>query len=104
MVRSEIPLSPSISLDLTFLYCFQFWDHFTRYTPALRPSCCLFLSFFVGFLFEYYFLSLGGYGLNGSFPVKKEVGKVGEDSPLFILPLDSAENKSNIANFFSKST
>jgi hypothetical protein len=36
--------------------------------------------------------------------VKKEVGKVGEDSPLFIVPLDSAENKSNIANFFSKST
>lgn len=37
-----------------------------------------------------------------SYPVKKEVGKVGEDSPLFIVPLDSAENKSNIANFFSK--
>jgi hypothetical protein len=37
-----------------------------------------------------------------SYPVKKEVGKVGEDSPLFIIPLDSAENKSNIANFFSK--
>jgi hypothetical protein len=35
--------------------------------------------------------------------VKKEVGKVGEDSPLFILPLDSAENKSNITNFFLKS-
>jgi hypothetical protein len=32
------------------------------------------------------------------------VGKVGEDSPLFIVPLDSAENKSNIANFFAKST
>jgi hypothetical protein len=30
------------------------------------------------------------------------VGKVGEDSPLFVVPLDSAENKSNIANFFSK--
>lgn len=39
-----------------------------------------------------------------SYPVKKEVGKVGEDSPLFIIPLDSAENKSNIANFFTKST
>jgi len=39
---------------------------------------------------------------NSSYPVKKEVGKVGEDSPLFIIPLDSAENKSNIANFFSK--
>jgi hypothetical protein len=37
-----------------------------------------------------------------SYPVKKEVGKVGEDSPLFIVPLDSAENKSNIANFFAK--
>ena len=37
-----------------------------------------------------------------SYPVKKEVGKVGEDSPLFIVPLNSAENKSNIANFFSK--
>jgi hypothetical protein len=39
-----------------------------------------------------------------SYPVKKEVGKVGEDSPLFIVPLDSAENKSNIANFFAKSS
>lgn len=39
-----------------------------------------------------------------SYPVKKEVGKVGENSPLFIVPLDSAENKSNIANFFSKPT
>jgi SOS response associated peptidase (SRAP) len=37
-----------------------------------------------------------------SYPVKKEVGKVGEDSPLFIVPLHSPENKSNIANFFSK--
>ena len=36
--------------------------------------------------------------------MKKEVGKVGEDSPLFIVPLNSAENKSNIANFFSKPT
>ncbi|KAG6013737.1 hypothetical protein E4U54_006379 [Claviceps lovelessii] len=35
------------------------------------------------------------------YPVKKEVGKVGNDSPLFIVPLDSKENKSNIANFFS---
>jgi len=39
---------------------------------------------------------------DGSYPVKKEVGKVGEDSPLFVVPLDSAENKSNIANYFSK--
>lgn len=38
-----------------------------------------------------------------SYPVKKEVGKVGQDSPLFILPLDSVENKSNIVNFFVKS-
>jgi hypothetical protein len=37
-----------------------------------------------------------------SYPVKQEVGKVGEDSPLFIVPLHSPENKSNIANFFSK--
>src|SRR5271154_4099840 len=43
-----------------------------------------------------------GIGSDESYPVKKEVGKVGEDSPLFIIPLDSAENKSNIANFFSK--
>lgn len=41
--------------------------------------------------------------LTKRYPVKKEVGKVGEDSPLFIVPLDSVENKSNIANFFSKS-
>jgi hypothetical protein len=44
------------------------------------------------------------YVINFSYPVKKEVGKVGENSPLFIVPLDSAENKSNIANFFSKPT
>ena len=36
--------------------------------------------------------------------MKREVGKVGEDSPLFVVPLDSVENKSNIANFFSKAT
>jgi hypothetical protein len=35
------------------------------------------------------------------YPVKKEVSKAGEDSPLFIVPIDSAENKSNVANFFS---
>jgi hypothetical protein len=40
--------------------------------------------------------------VDDSYPVKKEAGKVGEDSPLFIVPIDSAENKSNIANFFSK--
>ena len=35
------------------------------------------------------------------YPVKKEVGKVGNNSPLFIIPLDSKENKSNIKNFFA---
>ncbi|KAF2674138.1 DUF159-domain-containing protein [Microthyrium microscopicum] len=35
------------------------------------------------------------------YPVSKEVGKVGNDSPSFIIPIDSKENKSNIANFFS---
>jgi len=34
------------------------------------------------------------------YPVNKEVGKVGNNSPSFIIPLDSKENKSNIANFF----
>jgi hypothetical protein len=34
------------------------------------------------------------------YPVKKEVGKVGNNSPSFIRPLNSKENKSNIANFF----
>ncbi|KAH6655719.1 DUF159 domain protein [Truncatella angustata] len=36
------------------------------------------------------------------YPVSKEVGKVGNNSPTFIVPLDSKENKSNIANFFAK--
>lgn len=36
------------------------------------------------------------------YAVKKEVGKVGNNSPDFIIPIDSAENKSNIANFFKK--
>lgn len=35
------------------------------------------------------------------YPVSKDVGKVGNNSPSFIIPIDSAENKSNIANFFS---
>lgn len=35
------------------------------------------------------------------YPVSKGVGKVGNNSPLFIVPLNSRENKSNIANFFS---
>jgi hypothetical protein len=34
------------------------------------------------------------------YPVNKDVGKVGNNSPSFIIPLDSAENKNNIANFF----
>lgn len=36
------------------------------------------------------------------YPVNKDVGKVGNDSPTFIIPIDSKENKRNIANFFSK--
>lgn len=35
------------------------------------------------------------------YPVTKDVGKVGNNSPSFIIPLNSKENKSNIANFFS---
>ncbi|KAL4972742.1 hypothetical protein BDW66DRAFT_115790 [Aspergillus desertorum] len=35
------------------------------------------------------------------YQVPKEVGKVGNNSPDFILPVDSKENKSNIANFFA---
>ena len=35
------------------------------------------------------------------YPVSKEVGKVGNNSPTFIIPVASAENKNNIANFFS---
>lgn len=34
------------------------------------------------------------------FPVSKEVGKVGNNSPSFVVPINSAENKNNIANFF----
>jgi putative SOS response-associated peptidase YedK len=34
------------------------------------------------------------------YPVNKEVGKVGNNSPDFILPVDSKNNKKNIANFF----
>jgi hypothetical protein len=34
------------------------------------------------------------------YPVSKDVGKVGNNSPSFIIPIDSAENKNNIANFF----
>ncbi len=35
------------------------------------------------------------------YPVSQEVGKVGNNSPMFIVPVASAENKNNIANFFS---
>ncbi|KAF1977306.1 DUF159-domain-containing protein [Bimuria novae-zelandiae CBS 107.79] len=34
------------------------------------------------------------------YPVSKDVGKVGNNSPQFVVPIDSAANKSNIANFF----
>ena len=36
------------------------------------------------------------------YPVSKDVGKVGNNSPSFLIPIDSAENKNNIANFFGK--
>lgn len=36
------------------------------------------------------------------YPVSKDVGKVGNNSETFIIPLSSRQNKSNIANFFSK--
>jgi hypothetical protein len=36
------------------------------------------------------------------YPVSKDVGKVGNNSPTFIIPVASSENKSNIANFFAK--
>ena len=35
------------------------------------------------------------------YSVSKDVGKVGNDSPSFIVPVASTENKSNIANFFT---
>jgi len=35
------------------------------------------------------------------YPVDKAVGKVGNNSPSFIIPVDSKENKKNIANFFA---
>ncbi|RVX71229.1 hypothetical protein B0A52_04803 [Exophiala mesophila] len=34
------------------------------------------------------------------YPVDKDVGKVGNNSASFIVPVDSKENKKNIANFF----
>ena len=36
------------------------------------------------------------------YPVSKDVGKVGNNSPTFMIPVASAENKSNIANYFAK--
>ncbi|KAG9248613.1 hypothetical protein BJ878DRAFT_487566 [Calycina marina] len=36
------------------------------------------------------------------YPVSRDVGKVGNNSPNFIIPVASSENKSNIANFFTK--
>ena len=36
------------------------------------------------------------------YAVSKDVGKVGNNSPTFIIPVASSENKSNIANFFAK--
>jgi len=35
------------------------------------------------------------------YPVSKDVGKVGNNSPDFVVPVDSKENKKNIANFFA---
>ena len=35
------------------------------------------------------------------YPVSKDVGKVGNNSPAFIVPVASTQNKHNIANFFS---
>lgn len=34
------------------------------------------------------------------YPVSKDVGKVGNNSPTFMIPIASSENKNNIANFF----
>jgi hypothetical protein len=36
------------------------------------------------------------------YPVSQDVGKVGNNSPNFIIPVASSENKANIANFFAK--
>lgn len=35
------------------------------------------------------------------YPVSKDVGKVGNNSPSFMVPIASKENKANIANFFA---
>ena len=34
------------------------------------------------------------------YPVSKDVGKVGNNSPSFLVPINSTANKNNIANFF----
>ena len=36
------------------------------------------------------------------YPVSKDVGKVGNNSPSFLVPIDSTVNKNNIGNFFGK--
>jgi hypothetical protein len=36
------------------------------------------------------------------YPVSKDVGKVGNNSETFIIPVASSQNKNNIANFFAK--
>ncbi|EER24935.1 hypothetical protein CPC735_015330 [Coccidioides posadasii C735 delta SOWgp] len=36
-----------------------------------------------------------------AYPVNRDVGKVGNNSPDFIIPINSQENKKNIANFFA---
>jgi putative SOS response-associated peptidase YedK len=38
------------------------------------------------------------------YPVDQAVGKVGNNSPSFIVPVDSKENKKNIANFFANAS
>jgi hypothetical protein len=38
------------------------------------------------------------------YQVSKDVGKVGNNSPSFIIPINSAQNKNNIANFFGSPT
>lgn len=35
------------------------------------------------------------------YPVSKDVGKVGNNSPSFLVPINSAANRNNIANFFN---
>lgn len=38
------------------------------------------------------------------YPVDRAVGKVGNNSPSFVVPIDSKDNKNNIANFFGSKT